>query len=223
MTARTLRPWIAAPLLLVATMSANAASIPLTLSPAAPQTLGPQSSSAPCIIAGTNCQNPANFPFTDYVQGGGPSSDNDELSPTYAILDFPLLTFDVAIDVNTNSSESETLELFSVLVDTDGAAGPGGFEEIYAFTDGSTSIGGASNAGNGFGDWLLGTIDLSSYDDSALVQFRAAWNGDVAGAESFFLVAAQPTEVSEPGTLAMLGLGLLAIAWSRRARTSQSR
>jgi hypothetical protein len=218
MTARKYLPWIASALLLMAAAGANAAPIPLNLNPAAPQTLGPQSASAPCIIAGTNCQNPANFPFTDYVQGGGPSSDNDELSPIYAIEDFPFLTFDVAIDVNTNSSASETLELFSVLVDADGAEGAGGFEEIYAFLDGSTSIGGTANAGNGFGDWLLGTIDLSSYASNALVQFRAAWNGDVAGAESFFLVAAGPTPVTEPATLALIGFGLLAIAWTRRAR-----
>src|SRR4030095_3270189 len=72
---------------------------------------GPQSTSAPCIIAGTQCDNPANFDFANYVQGGGPSSDNNVDSPEYTIDQFPFLTFDVAIDVNTNAQESETLQL----------------------------------------------------------------------------------------------------------------
>jgi hypothetical protein len=91
----------------------------------------------------------------------------------------------LAIDVNTDSDAGETLPLFSVFVDADGAAGAGGFEEIYNFT-GPALIGDASSAGNGFGDWMLGSIDLSSFADDALVFFNAVWDGASAGAESFF-------------------------------------
>ena len=146
--------------LLAGTSIAHA--IPLNLVAAEPGTLGPQSASAPCIIAGTQCQNPDGFGFTNFVQGGQPPSDFDENSPEYLISDFPFLTFDIAIDVNTNSAASETLDSFSVFVD--GA-------EIYTFT-GPSLIGDASNAGNGFGDWLLTSIDLSEFASDAIVHIQ---------------------------------------------------
>ena len=118
--------------LLAGATVAHAVPITLDLVAAAPKTLGPQSTSAPCIIAGTNCKNPADFPFTDFKQGGNiPAYDED--SPTYTIDQFPFLNFNVAIDVNTNSDAGETLQMFSVFVDADGD-GAGGFEEIYNFT-----------------------------------------------------------------------------------------
>jgi hypothetical protein len=86
---------------------ANAATIPLTLQAQPPHTLGPQSASAPCIIAGTNCKNPDGFGFTNFTQGGNISAF-DEDSPTYSIDQFPFLSFDVAVDVNTNSDQGET-------------------------------------------------------------------------------------------------------------------
>ena len=168
--------------LLAGTSIAHA--IPLSLVKAEPGTLGPQSASAPCIIAGTMCQNPAGFDFTDFVQGGQPPSDFDENSPEYLISDFPFLTFDIAIDVNTNSAASETLDSFSVFVD--------GVAE-YTFT-GPALIGDASNAGNGFGDWLLTSIDLSGFASDAIVQFNAVWSGDVAGPESFSDRARDPKQ-----------------------------
>jgi hypothetical protein len=214
---------LAASLLLAGSGIANAAPITLTLEPQPPQTIGPQSQSAPCIIAGTNCKNPADFPFTNFTQGGNISSF-DEDSPTYTVDQFPFLTFDVAIDVNSNSAQGETLQLFSVFVDSDGAEGPGGFEEIFNFT-GPELIGTGSSPGNGFADFTLESIDLTPYDDDALVYFNAVWDNATAGAESFFLVrsgsSCSPddpscTPVTEPSTLGLLGLGLLGFGLMRR-------
>jgi hypothetical protein len=200
-------------LLLASATIAHAVPITLTLEATAPHTVGPQSASVPCIIAGTQCQNPAGFGFTNFEQKGNlPAYDED--SPTYTISQFPFLKFDVAIDVISNSAQSETLQLFSVWVDADGAAGAGGFEEIYSFT-GPAVIGESSSPGNGFADWTLSSIDLSSYASDALVLFNAMWDGAVAGPESFFLVATGTT-VAEPATLVLLGLGLLAVGLSRR-------
>jgi hypothetical protein len=101
--------------LLAGATVAHALPITLDLVSAAPKTLGPQSTSAPCIIAGTHCKNPADFLFTDFKQGGNiPAYDED--SPEYTIDQFPFLNFNVAIDVNTNSAAGETLQLFSVFV-----------------------------------------------------------------------------------------------------------
>jgi len=209
--------------LLAGATVAHAVPITLDLVAAAPKTLGPQSTSAPCIIAGTHCKNPADFPFTDFKQGGNiPAYDED--SPTYTIDQFPFLNFNVAIDVNTDSDAGETLQLFSVFVDADGAAGAGGFEEIYNFT-GPALIGDASSAGNGFGDWMLGSIDLSSFADDALVFFNAVWDGASAGAESFFLVDvnAPPPPVPEPGTLLLMSLGLLGLGFAHGRKQQRSR
>jgi hypothetical protein len=197
--------------LLAATSVAHAIPLTLELEQAEPGTLGPQSESAPCIIAGTQCQNPDGFDFTNFVQGGQPPSNFDENSPEYLISDFPFLSFDIAIDVNTNAAASEMLDSFSVLVN--------GVEE-YSFT-GPAAIGDASNAGIGFGDWLLTSIDLSSVASDAVVVFNAVWSGDVAGPESSFLVERDGT-VTEPGTLVLMGLGLLGLGLLQRRRNSRS-
>lgn len=202
--------------LLACTGIAHAVPITLLLQAQPARTLGPQSASVPCIIAGTHCKNPDDFPFTDFRQGGNISS-YDEDSPTYTISQFPFLSFDIAVDVNTNSAAGETLQHFSVFVDADGVDGAGGFEEIYNFT-GPSLIGDATNAGNGFADWTLESVDLSSFASDAQVFFTAVWDNASAGAESFFLVdrtATPPPPVSEPGTLMLMGLGLLALGMSR--------
>src|SRR4030095_15810606 len=130
-------------------------------------TLGPQSTSNPCIIAGTQCQQPASMGFNNFTQSGAISSYNMfSTTPTANVADGVQGTpytvgqiegtigssaFVVAIDVNTNNAASETLQLFEVIVN-------GNVE--YNFV-GPTVIGGIANNGNGFADWTLGVVDLS--------------------------------------------------------------
>src|SRR5215813_2148099 len=58
-------------------LTASASATPLTLSgPIVGNTVGPQSSSNPCIIAGTNCQQPSGFGFNNFFSSGSISSYN---------------------------------------------------------------------------------------------------------------------------------------------------
>jgi hypothetical protein len=183
--------------------------ITLVLNQEPAQTIGPQSTSAPCIIAGTTCQNPAGFDYTNFVQSGGISS-YDEASPEYEIADFPFLQFNVAIDVNT-AAGGEVLDLFEISVDG---------TVIYIY-NGDGNIGSLSSNGNGYADWTLRSVDLSGYDPGQIVQFHAVWNTASDGAESFFIVSSgTPPVIPEPATLLFLGTGLAGLAlrswWNRR-------
>jgi len=202
----------------------------LTLTgPIAGNTIGPQSTSAPCVIAGTQCQNPAGFGFNNFDATGNVTSYNMySTTPTATLADSqvgnPYLasqitgivgnTFNVAIDVNT-AQNGETLQSFEVII---------GGAVVYNFST-PTLIGNISNNGNGFGDWTLGTIDLSSYAANTTVLFHAVWTGASDGAESYFLVSAgggPPTGIPEPETYAMLlaGLGLMGFVARRRRRNA---
>jgi len=207
---------------------AASAATPLTLTgPIQGNTLGPQSASDPCIIAGTQCQQPAGFGFNNFTSSGAISSYNMySTNPTATVADgvqgtpytVAQLTgvagssFLVAIDVNTTAAAGETLQLFEVIDTTTNTI-------LYNYV-GPTVIGGVANNGNGFGDWALGTISLAGLASTDGILFHAVWNNASDGAESFFLVPAggPPTAVPEPETYAMLlaGLGMMGFVARRR-------
>ncbi len=199
-------------MILMFSSGARADSI-LTLTSFTEKVIGPQNESSPCIIAGTECQNPAGFDFTNFQQKGSIPA-YDEVSPVYDISDFPFLVFNVAVDVNT-AGHGETLDLFEVWL---GAADSG--TRLYHY-DGGEVIGLVANNGNGWGDWTLGIVNLSSFDADQTIQFHAKWHDASDGAESFFIVSttAPPPSVPEPTSLLLLGTGLSGLglaAWRKR-------
>ena len=202
-------------------------AIPLTLTgPVANNSVGPQSASAPCIIAATNCSQPAGFGFNNFTASGAISSYNMySTTPTATVPDGVQGTsytvsqieavvgsiFQVAIDVNTTNAAGETLQLFEVIVN--GAV-------AYNYV-GPTPIGNIVNNGNGYADWTLGVVDLSAFADDADVLFHAVWTGASDGGESFFLIAGSlpPTQIPEPTTLALVAIAMLGLGAIRRRRT----
>ena len=119
-------------LMLAVALPQAASAISLTLSgPIAGNTAGPQSSSNPCIIAATQCQQPAGFGFNNFTSSGAISSYNMySTTPTGTVADgvqgtpytvaqlvaLGSTSFLVAIDVNTTAAAGETLQLFQVII-----------------------------------------------------------------------------------------------------------
>jgi hypothetical protein len=207
--------------------AAQASIVDLTLTAVPDHSVGPQSTSNPCVI-GRNCQNPAGFGYNNYTETGDISSYNMySTTPTGNVADGipgnPYTVsqiegvvgnqFVVAIDVNTTATAGETLNLFDVIINGSVA---------YEY-NGAANIGSVSNNGNGYADWTLGVIDLSSYGSDATVLFRASWTGASDGAESFFLVHSGPVgAVPEPSSWAMMILGFMGVGFMAYRRKSQA-
>lgn len=190
--------------------SAAGAVTPLTIQAEAPQTVGPQSASAPCIIAGTTCQN-GGFAYTNFDQSGNVSFYNLS-SPVYRVSDLPFLSFAVAVDVNT-ASGGEFLNSFTLTDLTTNTV-------LYSFA-GALIGSPLANNGNGYADWTLRSFNLSNLALTDQIRFDTVLSNTSDGAESFFLVSTAPVPEPETYALMLAGLGVVGFI-SRRRRASYS-
>ena len=178
----------------------------LTINAEAPQTVGPQSASSPCIIAGTTCQN-GSFAYTNFDQSGNVSSYNLS-SPIYSVSDLPFKTFWVAIDVNT-ANGGEYLNSFTLTDLTTNTV-------LYTFS-GALIGSPLANNGNGYADWTLRKFDLSGLASTDQIRFDAVLSNTSDGPESFFLVSST-APIPEPETYALMLAGLGAMGFVARRR-----
>jgi hypothetical protein len=211
--------------IMVLALTASASADPLILTGPLPgQTVGPQSTSNPCIIAGTTCQQPSGFGYNLFSPnnsssydrystqdaGGGVNVADGVQGTPYNALALAIAAgggmFSVAIDVNTTGAATERLLGFEVIDTTTHTV-------LYNYV-GPTSIAPVNANGNGFADWTLSTINLLDGRVAATdgILFHARWDGAVDGSESFFLVnGAGGTTFGVPGPIAGAGIpGLLA-------------
>jgi hypothetical protein len=178
-----------------------------------------QTENSPCVIGEPSCNQPDGFGVG--IIPTGPAGENYDVdSPDYTVAQIEAIvgsSFFVGIDVNTAAGQPiEVLQFFGmyvndVLIDSF-SLGPGG--EAFALT----------NNGNGFSDALLRNFSsLSLFLDTDLVHFQAIVTGATDGREQFFLISSgdqpeEPPVIPEPGSLMLLGSGLLIGARRLRQR-----
>lgn len=170
-----------------------------------PTTFYQQTAASPCVIGGNNCLN-GSFPYT-LVGSGGAGTTDSATSPSYLLADiYSLLggnSFMIGLDYNDTADPQNLNQFTASYYNGATLVGSQNFQPA-----GGVSLK-TTNNGVGYSDFILSGFAPTL--DANRVVFYANWfNND--GPDRYFLIGQNtPTTVSEPGTLALLGLGALGL------------
>jgi len=176
-----------------------------------------QAENSPCVIGNPSCNNPAGFAFTTLPVN--PTSPQVTVSPTYTVDQIRTVllgvnTFFIGVDIGQAQGQpAYTLNSFTVNI--------GGSDEFqFSGPQDFTSF-----SGNGFSDFVLKTVDLTSFAGAANVVFTVNFSNDNGAREQFFLVSSEapPAPVPEPTTLVLLGSTLAGLGFVRRRYARRDR
>jgi hypothetical protein len=181
-----------------------------------------QQQNSPCVIGYNNCQNPSGFGYTE-IPAGSSGEAYILTSPSYTvqqIADIVGNAFYIGIDVNTARTTTISGTNYASEILLNFYATINGTSE-FRFT-GPLNLATAAN-GTGYSDVILKTFDFSGFARDAIVTFTASIENASDGREQFFLISATTpggpgNNVPEPGTTALLGMGLLGMGFAAKRR-----
>ncbi len=172
-----------------------------------------QTSNNPCIIGDPSCDTNTkqSFPLV-YTKASGPCAGGncDFNSPVYLAssggLGLPNIiptSFDVGVDENVATGQGpEILNHFIVWQCNKSGNNCSAINDLvssFTLVD--------ENNGTGWADGVISHITLLSGD---YYKFEAEWSNDTDGMEQFWIIPGSASiPASEPGTLSLLGVGLL--------------
>jgi PEP-CTERM motif len=175
-----------------------------------------QTSNNPCVIGDPSCDASVTASLQlNYTSNSGPCAGGlcDFTSPVYvagtatlAPLTIPL-TFTIGVDENLATGQGPELLQSFTLFSCTGTTAATCLVPLDSTTGVNTLVN--ENNGNGHTDGIL--TGFSTLTPGTHYMFEANWSNDTDGMEQFWIIPGTATITPEPGTIALLGMGVVGL------------